>query len=411
MKRLDKGRKASWQPFLQQQQLDNGGTQGGRRPGAPSNDPPPPNDPGDPGAPTPFSVMSIDLGEYDTISLIEAFKIRYAVPSFIRDMFFMGREYPTGDVVQIDTKRGGRNLAPFILDYEGQIVERRRPFQRTFIPAPIIAPARVITLRDAHRPGWGENQYNFVSPEQRVAMMVSDDTEEMDDEIARTEEMMCCKTMFDGQFDINYRNKTSVTVDYGFLNTVAVPIPWTARGTGPGDPAVADPLGDLQAAQSALNANGYSGNVAIYSPEAWQALWMNQNVRDLMKNMNYNLGGPITDYSLAESLPAGVQRAPGFSYPVMENWIYSGIYTVAGVTVPYVPPGKVLLGSRNVKNRIAYGLVTQIEDDKQFHSYSLDRVPKMEANVNKNFYMLTITSRPIPIPIDMMSWTVLTGVV
>jgi Phage major capsid protein E len=405
MRKLAK-RKGVWQPFLQQQQQENG-VQGGRRPGAPA---PPSDDPGDPGAPTPYSVLSIDLGEYDTISLIEAFKIRYAVPSFIRDTFFMGREYPMADVVQIDTKRGGRSLAPFILDYEGQIVERRRPFQRTFIPAPIIAPARVITLRDANRGGWGENQYNFKTPEQRVAEIVSDDTEEMDDEIARTEEWMCAETMFNGLFTINYRNKTSVTIDYGFLNTVAVATPWSnAVGAGP-NTSTANPLADLQAAQAALNQNGYAGNVAIYSAKAWNDLWTNPQVRLLMNNMNANLGGPITQYSLPEALPAGVQRAPGFTYPIMENWIYSGIYSRAGLPVPYVPPGRVLLGSRNVKNRIAYGLVTQVEDDKQFHSYSLDRVPKMEANVNKNFFMLTITSRPIPIPIDMMSWAVMTGV-
>lgn len=393
-----------WQPFLQQQQQDNGGVQGGRRPGAPVPEA------GDPGAPTPYSVMSIDLGEYDTISLIEAYKIRYVVPSFIRDTFFTGREYPTSDVVQIDTKRGGRSLAPFILDHEGQVVERRRPFKRTFIPAPIIAPARVITLRDATRPAWGENQYNFKTPEQRIAEMYSEDTEEMDDEIARTEEWMCCETMFNGRFDINYRNKTSVTIDYGFLNTTAVPIPWTVQGPA-GDPAVGNPFNDLHAAQMALNQNGYAGNVAIYSPEAWQALWTNPNVRDVMKNMNYNLGGPISSYSLPEALPAPIARAPSFTYPIMENWIYSGIYTVGGNPVPYVPPGKVLLGSTNVRNRIAYGLVTQIEQtDGQFHSYSLDRVPKVECNVNKNFYMYTMTSRPVPIPIDLMSWTVLTGV-
>ena len=398
------GRKVSWKPFLQQQQQENG-TQGGRRPGAPA-----PTEGGG-GEATPYSVLSIDLGEYDTISLIEAFKIRYVVPSFVRDMFFAGREYPTSDVVQIDTKRGGRSLAPFILDYEGQIVERRRPFVRTFIPAPIIAPARVITLRDANRGGWGENQYNYKTPEQRVAEIIADDTEEMDDEIARTEEWMCCETMFNGRFDINYRNKTSVTIDYGFLNTTAVAIPWATQGTGPGDPLIADPLADLAAAQAALNQNGYHGNVAVYSPKAWNDLWRNQNVRDVMKNMNQNLGGPITQYSLPEALPGMVQRAPGFSYPVMENWIYSGIYNVAGLPVPYVPPGKVLIGSSNVKNRLAYAQVTQIEQgDGRFHTYSLDRVPKMEANVNKNFYMMTMTSRPIPLPIDMMSWTVLTGV-
>jgi hypothetical protein len=71
-----------------------------------------------------------------------------------------------------------------------------------------------------------------------------------------------------------------------------------------------------------------------------------------------------------------------------------------------------LIGSTNVKNRIAYAMVTQVEQtDGQFHSYSLERVPKVECNVNKNLYMYTMTSRPVPIPIDMYSWAVLEDVV
>jgi Phage major capsid protein E len=356
--------------------------------------------------PTPYSVMSIDLGEYDTISMIEAYKIRYAVPSFIRDTFFQGREYPDSDVVQIDTKRGGRALAPFILDYEGQIVERRRPFDRTFIPAPTIAPARVITLRDTHRAGWGESQYNYKSPEQRVAEMYNDDTEEMDDEIARTEEWMCAETMFNGSFDITYRTGQAVTIDYGFLNTMAVANDWTVI-TGAN---MSHPLEDLHAAQMALNQNGYNGNIAIYGSEAWAAIWNHPDVRALMMHPTSPMV-PIGNYSLPEALPNMVQQAPSFSYPIMSNFIYSGIYQRLGLPVSYVPRDRVLIGSTNVKNRIAYGQVTQIEQsDGRFHTYSMDRVPKIECNVNKNFYMYTMTARPVPIPIDMMSWTVLTGI-
>jgi hypothetical protein len=72
----------------------------------------------------------------------------------------------------------------------------------------------------------------------------------------------------------------------------------------------------------------------------------------------------------------------------------------------------VLVGSSDVRNRIAYGMVIQIEqEDGQFHYYNLDRVPKLECNVNKNLFMQTITSRPVPIPIDLLSWAVVTGAV
>jgi hypothetical protein len=347
-------------------------------------------------------MVPIDVGMYNTISMIEALSIRYPVPSFTRDMFFSGIDYSPADVVQLDVKRGGRRLAPFILPMEGQVVGRRRPFIRTFIEAPTLAPARVLTLREVSRPFWGENSWDFLSPEQRIANMYAEDTEDMDDEIARTEEWMCCQCMFNGQIPINYRNQTSQIIDYGFTNVTALGLPWT-------DPASL-PLDDLHAAQQGLNANGYHGNVAIYGTAAWAALWKNPSVQALMRNISGLT--PITNFSMPEALPAGVAKGPSFTYPVMENYIYSGHYQQAdGTNTELVPPDKVLIGSPDVKNRLIYAIVLQIEQsDGMWHSYMSDRVPKVEANVNKNFYMYTLTARPVPVPIDLLSWTVLTGV-
>jgi hypothetical protein len=313
------------------------------------------------------------------------------------------------DAVQVNTYRGGKSLAPFVLPLEGQVVGRRLPFNQAYVEAPIIGPARVITLREAGKPGWGETPYNFKTPEERVADLIANDTIDMDDEISRTEEYMCCSCMFGGKIPINYRNKTSVQIDYGFTNSTALGKPWT-------DPT-SDPLADLRLAQQALNANGYSGNVAVYSPDAWNALWANPNVQNQMKSI-YPIFSPIGGVAMGQISPAGVVRAPDFSNPVMQNWIYSGTYTksnpagTANVAVPYVPKGNVLIGSADVKNIIVYAMVTQIEQsDGQYHSYMLDRVPKYECNVNKNFHMLTITSRPVPVPKDLLCWTVLTGTV
>jgi len=345
---------------------------------------------------------AMESGLFTTTTLIEGVRTRYPVPSLIRDTFFAGRDYVNAEVVQVDTYRGGRGLAPFVLPLEGQVIGRRRPFGRTFVEAPIIAPARVITLREANRPGWGETPYGFKTPEERVAEMYANDTQEMDDEIARTEEYMCCKTMFTGKVPINYRNKTSIVIDYGFTNTTVLAKKWT-------DPT-ANPLNDLMVAQNALNANGYSGNIAIYSPQSWAACWNNTNVQNLMKNLSGLT--PISSYTLGQSLPAGVAYAPSFSYPVMTNIIYSGTYVKNGVAVPYVPADSVLIGSSNVKNRLVYAQVVQIEqEDGNFHTYLSDRVPKVECNVNKNFYMYTLTARPVPVPIDLLCWTVLTNCV
>jgi hypothetical protein len=190
-------------------------------------------------------------------------------------------------------------------------------------------------------------------------------------------------------------------VDYGFTNITALGTPWT-------DPA-SNPFDDLHAAQQGLNAAGYSGNVAIYGTKAWQALWRNPNVREYMRNTVGFV--PISGYTMPEVTPAGVARAPSFTYPIMENWVYSGTYTVNDQPVGLVPEDKVLIGSSDVRNRLIYGVVIQIEQaDGQWHSYMGDRVPKVECNVNKNLYMHTMTARPVPVPLDLMAWTVLQGV-
>lgn len=365
------------------------------------------------GAPEPQAIIpnvGIETGVFSTTTVLEGIIQRWPVPSFMRDTFFGAKDFIDTDVVQVDTYKGGKGLAPFILPLEGQVVGRRKPFSRTYVEAPIIGPARVITLREARKPGWGETPYNYKSPEERVASLIARDTTDMDDEIARTEEYMCASCMCEGKIPINYRNKTNVVIDYGFTNTTVLAKYWT-------DPT-ADPLQDLRLAQQALNANGYSGDVAVYSPEAWNALMANVKVQEALKVPMASLA-PMSSIAIGETPPTGVTRAPSFINPSMSNWIYSGTYTkMTGTTgstltsVPYLPKGYVLVGSSSVKHQLIYAQVTQIEqEDGRFHSYNLDRVPKIECNVNKNLYMYTLTSRPVPVPLDLMSWSVLKGTV
>jgi Phage major capsid protein E len=341
------------------------------------------------------------MGTFSTIALIEGLRMRYAVPSFIRDTFFGTRSYEAADVIAVETYKGGKGLAPFVLPLEGQVVGRRRPFQRSLIEAPTIAPSRVITLREAGAVGWGETAYNYKTVEERVADLIANDTQDMDDEIARTEEFMCASCMFDGKIPIHYRTKTDVLLDYGFTNTTTLAKFWTD--------ATANPLDDLAAAQQGLNANGYSGSLAVYSPEAWKALWGNVNVQNQFKNII----NPITSYSFPEGTPAGVARVPSFTYPTIDNVVYSATYTdKTGAVKSYVPKGAVIVCSPAVKNRVVYAQVSQIEQsDGRFHTYLLDRVPKLECNVNRNFHLLTLSARPVPVPVDLMAWTVIKGTV
>jgi hypothetical protein len=357
------------------------------------------------------ATSSIDYGMFTTISIIDSWKVRYPVPALIRDTFFPVREFSDAEEVRIDSMLGGKQLAPFVLPLENQVVGRRRPFKSVSIPAPIIAPARVITPRELRGPQMGETPYNYKSPVERFATLLASDGEDMDDEIARREEWMCCQCMFKGQIPINYRNKTNIIIDYGFTNTVILTKPWT-------DPT-SDPFEDLRKVQGSLNANGYAGDVCVYSPSAWEALWKNPNVQDKIRN-TFPGWIPISGLPGTTQISfAGVQQGPRFLSPPMENWIYYATYAQSNAAdpsitdgIPYIPDGCVAVGSRDIKNAIWYGVVIQMEQaDEQYHYYSTDRVPKLESNVNKNLHMQTITSRPVPVPFDLLSWAVIEGTV
>jgi hypothetical protein len=339
---------------------------------------------------------------FTTVSLLEAITHRYPISRHIRDTFFSQREFADAHTVQLNVRKGGRGLAPFILPLEGQVIGRRLPFVSMIVSAPTIAPARVVTLREISRPWWGETPFNYLSVEQRIANIYAQDTEDMDDEISRTEEWLCANMMFSGKVTWTVRTKTPQTIDFGFTNITAVDHPW--------DTADGDPLKDLQLAQQSLNEAGYAGNIAIYGTRAWNALMNNPKVKETFLWPRF---GPVNSITTPENLPPGVASGPSFTNPVMSNTIYSGSYMGPDGNIHrLVPDDKVLVASSDVRNRIVYAMVTQIEQaDGNWHSYSAERVPKVEVNVNKNFWMYTLTSRPVPIPTDLMSWTVLENVV
>jgi Phage major capsid protein E len=343
-----------------------------------------------------MAVSEVLTQQLTTAAVIATFQYRVPVPAFFRDNFFGSKVFTDAETVIVDTKKGGKRLAPAVLPLEGSVVERREPFKRAAVEMPIFAPSRQITLREATTPGMGETLYNYRTIEQRIADMLASDEMEMDDEISRTEEWMAAQLLFTGQIPINYRTKTDVVIDYGFTNTLAPSGAWTGAGL---------PLQDLRGAQNNLASNSYAGDIAVMGPQTMDKFMNNQSVLDTMKNW--------PSLQTIATLPGtpqynGVTPGPRLISPAMQLYSYAATYTNDRTVTPMVPEGYCLVIGAGVQNKMAYGLVTQIEqEDNWWHYYSLERVPKLEVNVNKNFLAFILTSRPLPIPMDVMSWALI----
>ena len=51
-----------------------------------------------------------------------------------------------------------------------------------------------------------------------------------------------------------------------------------------------------------------------------------------------------------------------------------------------------------------YAAITQLEEDRRYHTYEATRVPKIIANVNNDVMKYRLASKPIPKPYDVSSW-------
>ena len=80
----------------------------------------------------------------------------------------------------------------------------------------------------------------------------------------------------------------------------------------------------------------------------------------------------------------------------------------AGASQYYVPPDKVLVAASGLQGTLAYSAVVQVnEDESSMTALEGTRIPLVFHEKGYDFRKVRLSSRPIPIPADTQSWTVL----
>ena len=74
-----------------------------------------------------------------------------------------------------------------------------------------------------------------------------------------------------------------------------------------------------------------------------------------------------------------------------------------------VPPDKVLVAASGLQGTLAYAGIVQVDEDANgMQSYEGARIPLVYYEKGYDFRKVRLSTRPIPIPADTQSWTVLT---
>lgn len=338
-------------------------------------------------------------------SMSGAYEKRMPVTTFLRDTLFPGPPvtYPTEEV-DMDFRKGAQIVAPFVAPNVGGINIARQGFSTRRYKPPRVAPERPMRPEILQDRLPGETIHTTMTPEERQDYYLEQDAQELDDAITRREEVMVSELVSEGvvnvrgYLDDNKQNFIDDNIDYqmdpNHLITLAGGDAWDQVGS--------QKYSDIGDACELIRQAGYNPQNAIFGKNAWRLFSEDTNIQAKLDNQRIELGRIAPELRLNNGNGyAYMGFLPEFG---LNMWVYYAWYlNDAGVLTPYIPDDYLVIAPSGIGDMV-YGAVTQLEEDKRYHTYEGTRVPKIIANINDDVMKYRLTSRPIPRPWDVDAW-------
>ena len=209
---------------------------------------------------------------------------------------------------------------------------------------------------------------------------------------------MCSQVLFSGKVQCRDGDTGEIVaeIDYGPISRTVTAKPWS-------DPT-ADPLADLKTAQRLVSgACGFAANFIVMGRLAGDAFEANTKVLESCNKLHIQPG------VLAPELEQ-------FGVVVLGTWRGIPLYVseeqyedTDGSMKYFIPEKEVLVAASGIQNVMAYAGVAQVSDDGNgMQVYEGRRIPLIYWDPSgEDYRRMRLSSRPIPIPGNTDSWTVL----
>lgn len=345
--------------------------------------------------------MSIDI--YSPRVLAGVLKESKPVRTFLRDTFFGKAVAYRTENVDIDSQVKGRRVAPFVNRWApGRFVERVG-FETSSVAPPCVAMKTTITAQDVSKRVMGEHAYADQDPAARAQQLLADDLAELQDMLARREEMMCRDAIFtlsgnNSRVTAN-GDDVSQTIDFPRLAGLQI---GTLAGTDAWTHASSDPIAKLDEwCELYAKLTGIVPTDLVLGGTAYRTFMANAQVRAQLVNTSLIQTGVIQP----EGLPAGA-RMVGRLWNGLNLWTYHEWYDDpdnSGTTTEMVPAKKVMLCSRNLLTEMRYGALQTITSEGPEGVPTLVAVPVLPRSwvtVDPPTRFLELRSRPLPVPVQ-----------
>lgn len=347
--------------------------------------------------------MAIETDIYTPRTLGKLVRRLPPVRTFFLDTFFRKKKTFATKSVEVDFKKGGRALAPFVHPKIGGKTIPNAGYQTVSYTPVLVAPNKITTVDDLLERSAGENPYSGRKPAERAVEKLAEDLLELKEMTVRRREWMAATAIFTGQIPIIGEGLNEV-IDFEFTNTETIvtdSLKW--------DRPTADPLSDLERWHETVQKNGFVNcNICVMAADVAKAFVRNEKVKELLDVRAYDLA-VIKPRQLPNGLTyIGTIHKLGLDIYQYNEW-YLDDWTdpEAPEEKPLVPDGALALMSTAADYSEYYGAITLIpEDGKKFITVEGDMVPQTWVERRPDRRFLQINSKPLTVPHEVNSWFV-----
>ena len=346
--------------------------------------------------------MPFDI--FDTYYMAGMVQEIVPVQSFFRDRYFptnAATDIFNSNKVLVEYRDRDRAMAPFVVRRAGDIPVARGGYEIHEYEPPYIAPSRLLTLDDLQKRGYGEALYVGSTPAERARALQMQDLTELDARILRREEWMAAQTMINnGCTIVAYIDDDTVgeTYDIFYFDTsggnpakYTVSTKWDGGGSFEGD---------VSAMVNDLLDRGLPAADLVIGTDVAAFLLDDETLLKKLDNRRADFGrlAPRVRYP-------GVTWLGNLNFDGTDLDIFSVRETVRDKsgTVRLFPATAAMVTAPGC-GHMMYGRIDQIEDDNEYHSFAMQRVPKFVVDKDKDTRKLRLGSRPLAAPHCKAPW-------
>ena len=338
-----------------------------------------------------------NISIYDPRTMGKLVECMPKVQTFIKSTFFRNVETFDTQKIDVDFKKGNRQLAPFVHKKIGGVTIDNEGYETNTYEPPLVAPNKITTVDDILKRTPGESLYGGKSPNQRAVEKMQRDFTELDEMITRREEWMCCQALFTGKIPILDKDgkELQAEIDFQFTNKV------TLSGANAWNKKTGGKIKQLKEWRKQVQKTGFVNcNICIMGDEALEAFIMDEEVQKLLDVERYDLA-----VIKPRELPNGVTYIGTIQGEGMDIYSYNEWFLDNWTdkdkpeNKPLVPTNAVALLSTEANYSMYYGGVGVVDESgKTIAVVEGSRIPEQWVERRPPRRFLQLNSAPLCVP-------------